>query len=84
MRLIHYKRWRLTNNTGELEFMAWDTMLNCFYVEISYYKEKQYFLLPSIADIRTFITVYLVLHCPPHSILHTLFLEAATGNYSLK
>ena len=84
MRLIYHKCWRLSNNTGELEFMAWDAMLIFFYVDLSYYKERQYFALSFIAYIRTFIIAYLVLHCPPHSILHILFLEAATESYSLK
>ena len=84
MRLIYHKCWKLTTNTGELEFMAWDAMLIFFYVDLSCYKERQYFVLSFIADIRTFIIAYLVLHCPPHSILHILFFEAATESYSLK
>ena len=30
LRLIHHKCWRLTTNTGELEFMARDAMLIFF------------------------------------------------------
>ena len=30
MRLIYHKCWKLTTNTGELEFMAWDAMLIFF------------------------------------------------------
>ena len=58
--------------------MAWDAMLNFFYVDLSYYKERQYFVLSFIADISIFIIAYLVLHRPPHSILHILYFEAAT------
>ena len=37
---------------------------NFFYVNLSYYKERQYFVIPFIADIRIFIIAYFVLHCP--------------------
>ena len=37
-----------------------------------------------MADIRIFIISYFVLYCPSYSMLHVLFLEAATGSYSLK
>ena len=57
---------------------------NFFYIDLLYYIERQYFVISFIADIRIFIIAYFVLHCPPHSILHILFLGAATGNYSLK
>ena len=57
---------------------------NFFYIDLSYCKERQYFVISFIADIRIFIIAYFVLHCPPHSMLHILFFEAATGNYSLK
>ena len=57
---------------------------NFFYIDLSYCKERQYFVIPFIADIRIFIIAHFVLHCPPHSMLHILFLKAATGNYSLK
>ena len=30
MRLIYHKCWRLTTNTGELEFTVWDAMLFFF------------------------------------------------------
>ena len=52
MRLIYHKCWRLPTNTGELEFMAWDAMLRFFYNDLSHYKERQYFVIPFIADIR--------------------------------
>ena len=51
VRLIYHKCWRLTTNTGELEFTVWDAML-FFYVDLSYYKERQYFALSFVADIR--------------------------------
>ena len=35
MRLIYHKCWRLTTNTGELEFMAWDARLIFFYFDLS-------------------------------------------------
>ena len=57
---------------------------NFFYVDLSYYKERQYFVIPFIADMGIFIIAYFVLLCPPHSMLHILFVETATGNYSLK
>ena len=84
IRLIYYKCWRLTTNTWELEFMARDAMLFFFYIDLLYYKERQYLVIPFIADIRIINIAYFVLHCPPHSMLHILFFEAGTGNYSLK
>ena len=52
MRLL-YRKWRkLTTNTGELEFVARDAILKFFYIDLSYYKGRQYFVIPFITDIR--------------------------------
>ena len=89
MWLIYHKCRRLPVNTGELECMAWDVMRKCFYIDLSYYKERQSFVIPFIADVRsrlnikyllqlTFFTLPFVFRFP------YLNLEAATENYSLK
>ena len=46
-------RTRLQASTGELECMAWDIMRKCFYIDLSYCKERQSFVIPFIADIRS-------------------------------
>ena len=42
-------------NTGKLEFMAWNAIL--FYVDPVYNKERHYFVIPFIADMKFFLCV---------------------------
>ena len=57
-----------------------------FYIELSYCKERQSFVIPFIAYKKwiIFIIIYFRLHCPVCSVLHILFLLAATGSYPSK
>ena len=52
----------------------------------SYCKERQSFVILFIAGklLIKFRIAYFLLHCPPYSVLHILFLEVATEDRSLK
>ena len=51
MWLIYHKYWRLPANTGELECMTYlRSNATFFYIDLSYCKERQSFVIPVIAD----------------------------------
>ena len=83
MRLIYHNCRRLTANTGELKCMSLDIMRNFF--TLTLLLTKIIFSNPFHCrhkELIIFIIAYL--HGPPYSVLHTLFLEVATENHSLK
>ena len=87
MRLIYHKCRRLLADIGEFEYLAWDVMRKCFYIDLSYCKEKKIFHNPFHCRYKKLvisIMAYFFLHCHPYSALYILFLEAVTENYSLK
>ena len=51
-----FHKWKtLPVNTEELECMAWDVMQIFFYIDLSYCKERQSFVIPFTADIRSWL-----------------------------
>ena len=54
---------RLTANTGELKFMAWDVMRTFFYIDLTVKKGN-------LKELIIFIIAYVVLHYPPYSVLY--------------
>ena len=60
-------------------------MDNFFYIDLSYCTKRQSLVIVFIADMMIiFIMTYFLLNSPLCSVLHILFLEAATENCSLK
>ena len=71
--------------TGEMEFMAWGAMLIClilflyFFLDVSYYTERQFFVISFIADIRN----WYLLHITLPSVFHFAYLIFGSSHQKL-